>query len=125
MNVQFGRWNFDGQPADPAFVARVRTTVASYSLIDAHTYSKGGTQILYFPFPTTKESIEELQPHTSASGEVFTWDGRLDNRTQLVRELGSSVESRCSDVQIVAAAFAKWNTACFPRLLGDWALSIW
>jgi asparagine synthase (glutamine-hydrolysing) len=85
----------------------------------------GGTQILHFPFHTTKESRRETQPYVSASGLVFTWDGRLDNRVELVRDMGKDPASYSSDAAVVAGAYEKWGAACLPRLIGDWALAIW
>ena len=88
-------------------------------------YSKGGLTILYRAFHTTKESGQEAQPFQSSSGVVITWDGRLDNRTELTQQSRLSLESDCPDVSIVAAAYEHWGTECFAKLIGDWALSVW
>jgi len=55
---------------------------------------------------------------------VITWDGRLDNRADLVSELRDSLTFDSTDVTIVAAAYEKWGANCFGKLVGDWALSI-
>jgi asparagine synthase (glutamine-hydrolysing) len=49
---------------------------------------------------------------------VITWDGRLDNRDELMPQLHT-------DLAIVAAAFERWRTDSFAKLIGDWALAIW
>src|SRR4029077_9993036 len=67
----------------------------------------------------------EVQPHNAPSAAVLTWDGRLDNRDELVRELNAVLNTRSTDVSIVAAAYERWGTACFAKFLGDWAVSIW
>jgi len=54
-----------------------------------------------------------------------TWDGRLDNRADLIGELRDVLTNTMTDVSIVAAAFDHWGTNCLARLIGDWALSIW
>ncbi len=83
-------------------------------------------RILYRAFHTTKESRREKQPHlSSSSGAVITWDGRLDNRAELISELSDSLTNGSTDVAIVAIAFEKWGANCFAKLIGDWALSIW
>jgi asparagine synthase (glutamine-hydrolysing) len=66
-----------------------------------------------------------MQPHISASGAVYTWDGRLDNGTDLLSELKGALPKDASNVEIVAASHARWSTDCFAKLIGDWALSIW
>jgi asparagine synthase (glutamine-hydrolysing) len=125
MSVQFGRWNFEGQPPAPDYIEKVSATLASYGPDGNESYSKGGVRILYRAFHTTKESRREKQPHISSSGAVITWNGRLDNRPELISELSDSLTNGSTDVAIVAMAFEKWGANCFAKLIGDWALSIW
>src|SRR5256885_1936162 len=125
MSVQFGKWNFDGQPTPREYMEKVGDRLACYGPDSNELYSKDGVNILYRAFHTTKESRGEIQPHISPSGSVFTWDGQLDNRIELLGELSNSLTSRSTDVAIVAAAYETWGVKCFAKLLGDWALSIW
>jgi asparagine synthase (glutamine-hydrolysing) len=125
MSVQFGRWNFEGQPPAPDYIEKVSATLAPYGPDSNESYSKDGVSILYRAFHTTKESHREKQPHISSSGALITWDGRLDNRADLISELSDSLTNGCTDVAIVAAAYEKWGANCFAKLIGDWALSIW
>jgi asparagine synthase (glutamine-hydrolysing) len=125
MSVQFGRWNFEGQPLAPDYIEKVSATLAPYGPDSNESYSKGGVRILYRAFHTTKESHREKQPHISPSGAVITWDGRLDNRAELISELSESLTFNSTDLAIVAMAFEKWGADCFSKFIGDWALSIW
>src|SRR5260370_5344736 len=125
MSVQFGRWNWEGQPPAPDYIEKVGASLAPYGPDSHEAYSKDGVKILYRAFHTTKESRRETQPHISLSGAVLTWDGRLDNRAELISELRDSLTFRSTDVAIVAAAHEKWGTNCFARVIGDWALSVW
>ena len=125
MSVQFGIWNFEAQPPAPDYIERVSATLAPYGPDSNESYSKSGVRILYRAFHTTKESRREKQPHISSSGAVITWDGRLDNRADLIGELSASLTNGSTDVAIVAAAYEKWGANCFAKLIGDWALSIW
>ncbi len=125
MSVQFGRWNFEGEPAAPDYIGKVNATLAPYGPDSNESYSKGGIKILYRAFHTTKESHREKQPCISLSGAVVTWDGRLDNRADLISELRDSLTVNSTDVGIVAAAYEKWGANCLKKLIGDWALSIW
>jgi asparagine synthase (glutamine-hydrolysing) len=125
MSVQFGRWNFEGQLPAPDYIEKVSATLAPYGPDSNESYSNGGVRILYRAFQTTKESRREKHPHISSSGAVTTWDGRLDNRAELISELSDSLTNGSTDVAIVAMAFEKWGANCFAKLIGDWALSIW
>jgi len=125
MSVQFGRWNLDGKPVDRHYLEKVKSLLSPYGPDDTGSYSKGNINILYRAFHTTSESRRETQPHVTVSGAVLTWDGRLDNRTELVRQLREVVTLGATDVEIVAAAYEYWGSDCFAMLIGDWALSIW
>jgi asparagine synthase (glutamine-hydrolysing) len=125
MSVQFGRWHIDGTPVDFCYLARVKATLAAFGPDGSSAYDKGSISILYHAFHTTKESRLETQPHISPAGTVITWDGRLDNRAELIRELRNVVTTRSTDVEIVSAAYEKWGTGSFAKFVGDWALAAW
>jgi len=125
MSVIFGRWNFDGRSASPDYLAKVRTSLAAHGPDGFRSYSNDGVNIGFHAFHTTKQSRHQLQPFVSKSGPVFAWDGRLDNRKELIERLGDSLTAESADVCIVAAAYERWAIDCFGRLIGDWALSIW
>lgn len=125
MSVQFGRWSFDGQPLAREHFEKASGLLAPYAPDGGDAYSARGVEILYRAFHTTKESHRERQPHVSRSGAVMTWDGRLDNREELIRELNGGLSMECTDVAMVAAAYEGWGADCFGKLIGDWALSIW
>lgn len=125
MGVQFGKWNFDGRPVNPEELDRMNAAVVAYGPDAEGRYSLGNIGIAYRAFHTTKESRSAKQPHISRSGAVLTWDGRLDNRAELVRRLNDFSSGRGTDVEIVAAAYERWGSSCLPALVGDWALVIW
>jgi asparagine synthase (glutamine-hydrolysing) len=125
MSVQFGRWNFDGRLADREYLAKAEGMLAPYGPDGGGTYIKDSVGILFRAFHTIKESRSETQPHITPSGAVLTWDGRLDNRPELIRSLRDVVTINSTDVSIVAAAYEEWGTNCFAKLIGDWALSLW
>jgi len=125
VSAQFGRWNFDGKPVDRDYLENAKASIAPFGPDDAGSYSKGDISILYRAFHTTRESRRESQPHVTASGAILTWDGRLDNRAELIRQMSDEVTIGSTDVAIVAAAYERWGSDCLARLIGDWALSIW
>ena len=125
MSVQFGRWNIDGAPVDQSYLAKAGQMLAPYGPDGGSAYIKDSVGILFRAFHTTKESRKETQPFVTPSGAVLCWDGRLDNREELLRELRHMVTAGATDLAIVAATYEAWGTKCFAKLIGDWALSIW
>src|SRR5713101_284845 len=125
MSIQFGRWNTDGQPIDPTYLAKVKPAIIPYGPDDGGAFATTDVSILYRAFHTTKEARHEAQPHVASSGAVITWDGRLDNRADLIEQMHDVLTIRSTDVEIVAAAYERWGSDCFATLIGDWGLSIW
>lgn len=125
VSVQFGRWNFDGKPIDHNDLGRIQAVLAPCGPDGNGCYSKDNVGIVYHAFHTTKESRRETQPHVSVSGAVLAWDGRLDNRAEMISQLGHAVTCDSTDVSVVAAAYEEWGTGAFARLIGDWAVSMW
>ena len=125
MSAQFGRWNFTREPPSPIHRQNIDTILARVAPDGGTSFSDASVTIIYRAFHTTKESRSEKQPHVSSSGIVVTWDGRLDNRTELLSDLRMARADAPTDVAIVAAAYEAWGTKCLARLQGDWALSVW
>ena len=65
------------------------------------------------------------QPARSLSGLVIAWDGRLDNRHDLLLRLGPLAGDGAGDAALAAAAFERWGSDGLRALVGDWSLAIW
>jgi asparagine synthase (glutamine-hydrolysing) len=125
MSFQFGTWNFDGQPVDPSLLDRVLRVTERYGFDGREIYSIPSIVILYRPFHNTSGSQEEQQPFLSSRGNVMTWDGRLDNRSELETHLSLKLAGISPDIPIVIAAYESLGTEVFSKLIGDWALTVW
>ncbi len=125
MSAQAGIWNFNGQPLDPGLLAKLGASVERYGPDSTRFYIDGSIGMAYSAFHTTRESRLEQQPHRFTTGNVFTWDGRLDNRDELIDLLHRDTSCACTDVALVSLAFERWGTDCFARMVGDWAVAIW
>ena len=125
MSVQFGRWNFDGCPFAAGFLEKTSSLLRRYASDGEGSYTKAGLSLLYRGFHTNHESRLETQPHFLPGGTILLWDGRLDNREDLIRTLCGELPQDAPDISVVAAAYGRWQNACFAKLLGDWALSVW
>jgi asparagine synthase (glutamine-hydrolysing) len=125
MSVQFGQWSSDPMPPLPSFFEKLSTVLGPYGPDRCHSYEQDGVVLVFRALDTTQESRREIQPHISRSGAVLMWDGRLDNRSEFLEQFAPLLSPDSTDVAIVAAAYDRWGTGCFPRLIGDWAVSIW
>jgi asparagine synthase (glutamine-hydrolysing) len=123
MSVQFGRWSFEGAETPHEYMSRVSTLLAPYGPDGDQIYSNRGLTLLFRAHHTTKESRREKQPYRTGSGALVMWNGRLDNRAELIPEF-SGLTQLSTDVEIVCAAFDRWGVNCFARLIGNWTLSI-
>ena len=125
MSVQAGIWNFDGMPVEDKLLATFGGLMKEQGPDGESAYLERSMAMLYRPFHTTAESRREKQPYRSQRGSFFTWDGRLDNRNDLIGDLRCELSHDPTDLEIVAAAFDRWESDCFHRIVGDWAVSIW
>jgi len=121
MHIQFGLWNFDGQPVAPEHIARVKSIVT-----EASTQGRGefADTELYLLHLHEKDESDPDQPFRTGSSLIL-WDGRLDNKAELVDAMGGALSRQAADVHIVAAAYQLWGTKAFSKFVGDWALSVW
>lgn len=124
MSVQAGILHFDGAPADRDFLRNLSAHLSEYGPEGEKTHFDGSVGMLYRPVHTTAESHFEHQPMIFDGGRTLTWDGRLDNRDELIASMSMRQDAEHTDVAIVAGAFERWGTDCFGRFVGDWALSI-
>jgi len=125
MSAQAGVRNFDGQFVHQRSLAKITAAVEDYGPAGRDAYCTESIGIVHGAFHSTSGSRLEHQPYESLRGNVITWDGRLDNRADLIRGLCIRVANDKTDIAIVMAAYEKWGVNCFSKLIGDWALVIW
>src|ERR1700731_4793398 len=100
MSVHFGRWHFESKPSIPGYLERVASLLAPYGPDGGGSYSHQGIDVMYRAFHVAKESRFEVQPHVLASGAILTWDGRIDNREELLLHIGNKLPPDAPDVAI-------------------------
>jgi len=64
------------------------------------------------------------QRQDSDRHEVLHWDGRLDNRNDLLLRLRDSLAGDHSNAAIARATYERWGTNGLVHLIGDWSLVI-
>jgi asparagine synthase (glutamine-hydrolysing) len=125
MGVQFGSWDFGGTGTSRDDLPEINRRLSPYAADGSHSYTDNEMLMTQHSFHTSEILPTVAQPYVSPSGSVYIWDGRLDNRLELVKALGGNAFTDSGDIVVVAAAHAFWGTTCFKRFVGDWALSIW
>ncbi|HET6929232.1 MAG TPA: asparagine synthase-related protein [Candidatus Acidoferrum sp.] len=125
MNVQFGRWNFDGQPVGADYLERAKSHTEDYPHDRTQASASYAIAMYFQALWVSREDFAERQPLQSDSGIRMTWDGRLDNREELLSLLHPPAGHLSTDANIVLRAYEQIGTLCFPKLHGDWALALW
>lgn len=128
MSAIGGIFNFGNDPApvDQSLLAALGKALETRGPDGGGESVSAHVGMTYRAFHTSNESQFEMQPLTSTEGHMLTWDGRLDNRDDLIAELFSGPRARTvTDVEIVLAAYLRWGQNSFVRLVGDFCLALW
>ncbi|MGB7188509.1 MAG: hypothetical protein WBD10_00090, partial [Acidobacteriaceae bacterium] len=81
----------DGRPADVAELKRMAAAVEHRGPDGIGYWNAGPVALAHLQFCTTPESLDERQPLVSPGGEAcLVWNGRVDNREELLAGLESA-----------------------------------
>ena len=128
MSAIFGVINWNDQPVSMNDLERMRAALAEHGADGGGIWVRGsaglGQRLMCF----TPEDRFERQPLVGADGQcVLVSDGRLDNRPELMRELGGApMDAReAPDSDFILRAYKKWGEDCVSHLTGVFAFAIW
>jgi asparagine synthase (glutamine-hydrolysing) len=118
---------------DDTHVGRASLSVMARALADFGRdgfaeWAEGGAGLGQARRFTTPEGRFEAMPVVDRlEGFAFTAAARLDNRDELIGELGVSVDdaARSSDSHLVFAAYRHFREKAPEHLLGDWCFAAW
>ena len=91
-------------------------------------WSEGPVALGQCTLSTLPESEREEQPLVDRRSDlVITADARVDNRLELIADIGvfGGAPSSITDSEIILAAYVKWGDDCVHHLVGDFAFAIW
>ncbi len=125
MSAIAGIYNFAGKPIDDPTVRRIGTSLIRLGPDGVHYWTSGSIGMVYGSFHTNVESRLETQPLVATEGQVLSWNGRLDNRNQLISSFRNEMVTDPTDVAIVMCAYRKWGIGFAGKLIGDFALALW
>jgi asparagine synthase (glutamine-hydrolysing) len=124
--------------AEEASIIRMLGRMAHRGPDGVGRWLSGRVGLGYQSLRSTPQSRNEIQPFRDASRRlVLTADAKIDNRDELIRELGlalapaTPISSRGSgppaigDSHLIGAAYRRWGRQCLDHLEGSFAFAIW
>ncbi|HUS20085.1 MAG TPA: hypothetical protein VMZ25_10585, partial [Terriglobales bacterium] len=122
-----GIWNLDGEPVSREILASMSARMAHRGPDGETFWIQGEAGFAYQMMKVQPESASERQPLEHPAGITLVYDGRLDNREELLQKLPHSagVSSASPDPEIVMAMYREWGEGFAQHLVGDIALAIW
>ena len=115
-----GIYNLEPKPFDAWQVTVLSQALAERGPDGDNELIGGRVAMVYRAFHTTAESRRERQPLVSVWGHTLCWDGRLDNREELLALFGGECDR--TDAGLVLAAYQNWGANFLSRIIGDFAL---
>jgi asparagine synthase (glutamine-hydrolysing) len=125
MSAQAGVLFYDERPIDRGLVTRLGHLLDDFGPDRSAQHVEPGLAVVHRALHVTPEDKLERQPIVSSRGNVMTWDGRLDNRADLMLQLWHDIEDDTSDAALAMLAYDKWGFGALTRLIGDWSLVVW
>jgi asparagine synthase (glutamine-hydrolysing) len=122
--------NLDGQPVDPALLARMTASLAFRGPDAQRVWNDGAVGFGFTLLKTTDESEQEHQPLTLDGNVSIVADARVDARGDLIEQLRArghevAVAANVPDVELILRAYRVWGERCVEHLRGDFAFAVW
>ena len=125
MSALGGIYNFNDKPVDERALLTLGAALESHGPDGGDAVTSGAVGLVFRAFHTNRESRLERQPLISAQRHILCFDGRLDNRAELISLLNGRLDHKRTDAALVMAAYLEWGAQCLARFIGDFALSLW
>ncbi len=123
-----GVFRLDGSPVEMGLLQRMGQQMAYLGPDGEGLWSRGPVGLAHRKLVATPEAEEERQPITLEDGRLaIVWDGRVDNRQELLSSLGRAfpVDASISDPCLALWAYRRWGEGCVQHLVGDYAFALW
>ena len=130
MSGIFGIVRRDGAAVDQEMMASMRRAMADWGRDGSEVVVKGCAGLGHaLTISTSEERFEMLPVVDAASGVIFTAEGRVDNREELLRDLempaANGDPARSPDGEIMFRAYHRWGAEAPRRVFGDWSFAAW
>ena len=124
MSSQAGIFYFDEREIAGYEADAIRGWVRFDGYEAPTSHRRAGVFFAHAAWRLNSGTPRQTQPFLGQTCAV-TFDGRLDNRKDLLLRLGSALGADTSDAALAAAAYEAWGTEGLAHLIGDWSLVIW
>lgn len=126
MTVLAALWNYDGKPAGEPCGAMLNAQKASGmrpAVSDCDRVALGRAARAAIP----EDSGEVGAVHGAAGALTLVADVRLDNRADLLLQLGPAGRDQagCSDARLMMLCLERWGQEAIDGFVGDFALVLW
>lgn len=126
MSAIAGAVFLDGRPMSDAVLGKMADAAMRCGFDGRRCWHAGAAGFIRFAHATTPEARLEVQPFVSASsGAVLCFDGRIDNRAELIARLGWRGARDAPDGVLALALFDLIGDDYVKALAGDFAIAIW
>lgn len=118
----------DGRPVDRQHLQRIAQSLTIYGPEKQIVQADQNVAFVYTHFTNTPEARGAYQPLKSQSGRyTFLFDGRIDNREDLARDLNISATQlrMMSDAALALASWEKSGMSALNCWVGEFAAIIW
>ena len=127
MSGIVGMWNRDGAPVSSALLASLNRTLAHRGPDGARQWTDGAVGLACQLSRVTPESAAEIQPLIHPSGCALVFDGRLDNRDEILRRIhdAPNITAQSPDSNLILALYQHGGERFAEHLAGDFALALY
>jgi len=115
-----GIWHFDRRPASREDGRHIQIALGCPGFTAPQEHREPG---LLMGWAAGAETPSRSGLCKSPDRSICLWDGRLDNRKDLLRQMG--LEPGCSDGELVLDLYRKRAVDGLRDVVGDWSLCIW
>jgi len=126
MSTLFGVYNRNCRLLEAKIVAEMHRALSYWQPDESGRWLGGTVALGHEMLWNTPESKLEHLP-LEQEQVVLTLDARLDNREELVTQLGLAGRplQQLTDGEFILAAYCKWGEDCPKYLVGDFAFVLW
>ncbi|HLG56583.1 MAG TPA: asparagine synthase-related protein [Vicinamibacterales bacterium] len=115
---------FDRRPVDEESRA-LSATLAAAVPDGVSTFVDTGVVLVHGAVRVWADHGASCLVRRSQAGLTITWDGRLDNRDDLLLQLDGHLPHDRGDAAIALSVFERWGIDGLRLLIGDWSAAIW
>jgi asparagine synthase (glutamine-hydrolysing) len=121
-----GIFCLDGGRADERKLSKMARALVPRGPDGIRIWVGGAVGLVHGHFYTTPEELGEEQPISDSAEENWiAADARIDNRAELISQLGAFQSKVPTDAELILSAYKKWHQDCPRYLIGDFAFAIW